>query len=149
MNVTLAQIENLLIKRCGKLMAQAGLDATTKNGTNADLVDPIAWASRQCGGVSFSFAELSAPITLSVESIDKLLDFAEYRTLETITQNLDDVDLKVGPRDEKFSQLVAQVERAIERKLAWLKTHYGWGLGTLEGGSILLSFQQNLQASED
>ena len=41
MTLTRASVEAMLIRRAGKLLTVAGLDGATKDGTNADLGDPI------------------------------------------------------------------------------------------------------------
>jgi hypothetical protein len=43
---TRAQVEQILVKRCGPLMTKAGM-AVTFAGANIDLADPIAWGLRQ------------------------------------------------------------------------------------------------------
>lgn len=150
MPLTRAQAEQLLITRMGRLMAAAELDTTTTTGANTDLTDPIGWALRQLG---ISVPNITSVTDADVAQVqdanqDLFFDLAELRTLETIGGNLDLVDLQVGPRSEKLSQLVGQVERAISRKHAQLKTRHGWGLGTLTGGSILLTFQDNTEAAD-
>lgn len=149
MPLTLANIEAVLLRRVGKLLAAAELDATTSDGTNADLVDPIAWALRHCGMLLASplAATDSELAQLEADRLDELLDYAELRTLETITTSLDDVDLTVGPRSERFSQLVAQVERALERKRSMVQRRYGVDVGTISSGSLLLGIAQQYPLS--
>src|SRR5690242_14586451 len=102
MSLTRANIETILVKRCGPLMTAAGM-ATTVLGSNADLNDPIGYAVRKAGGSVTSFVAVADADIAGVDELgyDQLLDLAELRTLETILGNLDDVDLRVGPRDEK------------------------------------------------
>jgi hypothetical protein len=123
-------------------MAVAGM-AVTYAGANADLNDPIGYALRKLG---YTVASITAVADTDLDDVatddhDKLLDVAELRTLETILGNLDDVDLRVGPRDEAFNQLADRLEKAIERKRTYLVREYGFG-AELEEGLITLAFQE-------
>lgn len=117
MALTRVQFETILINRCGKQLTAAGLDGTTVDGANADLNDPLGYAIRQAGG---SVADLSSVAdadlaTFAASDYDKLFDFAEYRTLENISGNLDLVDITEGPHRESLSQLAAQIEKRLTR----------------------------------
>jgi hypothetical protein len=59
-----------------------------------------------------------------------------------IQGNFDLVDLRVGDRDEKYSQFVTSLDKAIDRLTKKVATEYGNGLGTLSAGVISLDFQQ-------
>ncbi len=144
MALTRAQVEAILIRRCGKLLTAAGLDGTTITGTNADLNDPIGAAIRQCGG---SVADIAAVADgdlagIGADLYDQLFDLAELRTLESISGNLDDVNVQAGAIREDLGQLSDQVDRKIERKRAQAQRDYGVGLGTLEAGVLALDFMQ-------
>lgn len=109
-------------------MSEAGLSITMA-GANSDLNDPIGWAIRQCGGsVSDPTSVTSGDVTsVSEAATDKLFDLAELRTLETISGNLAVVDLDIGPRSEKLSQLAEMVEKRLIRKRQAVQTDYGFG----------------------
>lgn len=144
MTTTRANIEAVLVRRCGKLLTAAGLDGTTIAGTNGDLNDPIGWAIRQCGG---TVATLTSVVDGDVSSVndadaDKLLDLAELRTIETIEGNLDGVDITVGPRSESLNQLSVRVRAKLDSKRAQLQRDYGFGVGTLTAGVVSLDFAQ-------
>lgn len=144
MALTRASLESILIRRAGKQLTAASLDGTTVDGTNADLNDPLASALRQCGLsvaniASVSDSDLSA---LDDADIDKLLDLAELRTLESCLGNLDLVDVTAGPIKESFGQIGSRLEKAIERKRAAITRTYGIGMGSLSAGLIDLGFQQ-------
>lgn len=150
MSITRAEAESILIRRAGALIAAAGLDGSTVDGTNADLNDPLGWAVRQAGGsVSSPGAVADADLaTVADDDLDQLLDLAEVRTLESIAGNLDLVNITVGSRREELGALAQQVERAIERKRAALQRAYGFGLGSLTAGSITLGFAETTPTSE-
>lgn len=132
-----ANVEVVLVKRVGPLMSKAGL-AVTFAGSNADLADPIAWALRQAG---YSVADITDPTTAEVATVgsadlDEALDYAEYRLLETILGNLDDVDTTVGPRTEKLNQLSEKVEKRLKRLGEKLEDEYGFGATTPQIGVV-------------
>lgn len=143
MSLTRANIEAVLIKRCGHLLTVAGLDGATAGGTNADLGDPIAFALRQIG---CSVATPASPTDAEVASAstgdtDQLLDLAEIRVLETILQHLLDlVDTEAGARVDNYSQLAAGIQARLQRAQDQAKAIYGWTATTLEAGYAYLDF---------
>lgn len=144
MTITRTQVERILIKRCGLLMTAAGLDGVTINGTNADLDDPIGVALRASG---LSVADISAVsdsdlASVSSDLIDQVLDIAEYRALQNIEGNLDQVDITIGPRSESLNQLATQIKPKIERLQMRISRLYGLGLGALNAGVIALDFAE-------
>lgn len=144
MSLTRAQVEKVLIKRCGLLMTAAGLDGVTFAGTNDDLNDPIGTALRACGlsvtdVTSVSDGDLAS---VSDDLFDQLFDIAEHRTLLNIEGNFDQVDITLGPRSESRNQLAAQIRAKIDRLEARISRLYGIGLGTLSAGVIGLDFAE-------
>jgi len=142
MTVTRDNIERILVARCGYLMNAAGLDGSTDDGTNTDLNDPIGYALRKAGYTvdnlgSVDDDDLSG---VDVEDYDQVFDLAELRTLENILGNLDDVDIKLGPRSESLSQLSEMLDTRVMRLQAKIERQYGVGLSTLEAGVITLDF---------
>lgn len=129
MALTRANVEVILISRLSNLLTEAGLDGTTNDGTNTDLNDPIGWAIRQADGSVDDFTLVDDTDVARVGSgdYDKLLDLAEYRTLENISGNLDEVDIKSGPFEQKYSQLADRVEKRLERVRAHLEKTYDFG----------------------
>lgn len=112
--MTRAQAEQMLVVRCGPIMSAADM-ATTDTGSNADLNDPIGYGVRKAGGAVASYALVTDADVATATNLDLMLDWAEYRLLENLLTNLDDVDIEAGPRSEKLSQLAAQVERRVIR----------------------------------
>jgi len=144
MAITRANVEATLIKRLGQKMTAAGLDGTTFSGSNTDLNDPIGMALRTIG-VSVTDISLVTNSDLSGvtgDQIDALLDIAELRTLQNISGNLTAVDQSVGPRDMSLNQLSNQVEKAIERLTEYIAKVHGYGIGSLDAGTISLDFQE-------
>ena len=144
MAVSRANVEYILVARVGALMTKASLDGTTVDGTNADLADPIAWALQTAG---YSVADITNPTTAEVAlALDDILEvsaLAELRTMENILGNLDDVDTSVGPRDEKLSQLAAQVQRRLDNLMASISQSYGHGAAELTTGTLTYEFAEH------
>lgn len=142
MALTRANVETILIRRSGALMTAAGLDGTTVAGTNVDLNDPIGVAIVAVGGsVTSRVLVADADVaTVATASYDQFLDIAEYRLLQNISGNLSDVDITVGPRSEKLSQLATHLNKMLDRKKDALENQYGYNAGTLEAGVLTLSF---------
>lgn len=149
MALSRANVETILIRRCGRLLTACDLDGTTVSGANGDLNDPIASALRTLGytvasRVSVVDADLAGVASGNEEA---LLDVAELRTLESALQNLDVVDVQVGPEKESLSQLGTRLEKAIDRKRAQVQRDYGIGLSTLSAGVITLGFAEQNDAT--
>jgi hypothetical protein len=144
MTITRANVEAILVARCGKLLAAADLDGTTIAGTNASLNDPIGWAARQLGYPVANLTAVSDSDLANVtdDEVDQLLDLAELRTLQNIEGNLDDVDISANGRDESLGQLVKQVQTRLDRVKAAIEKTYGTGLGTLSAGVVTLDFME-------
>jgi hypothetical protein len=150
MSLTRANVESILVKRCGRLLTAADLDGSTVDGTNADLNDPIGWAVRQAG---YTVTDITAVADADLASVattnyDELLDLAELRALETILGNLDDVNIKIGPRSEDLSDLARQVEKRLELQRKKVELEYGYGVGTLEAGVITLEIAEHYEGTE-
>ena len=126
MALTRAQVETVLIKRCGQLMAQAELEITTA-GSNSDLNDPIGYALRRIGLMPANISNISDSdfVLLNTDDLDKLFDIAELRTLKNIQGNLTMVDTTTGPLTEKLSQLGASLEKQITRVENKIAEEYG------------------------
>jgi hypothetical protein len=141
MSITRAQVETVLLARCGKKMAIAGLDGTTHDGTNPDLTDPISASLFEMGYLSDLGTVSDANLT-SIEGnrVNEFLDRAERRCLENISGNLDLVNISLGPRREDLGQLVEQVENAIARLERKISQRYGDS--QLIGDTLRMDFQE-------
>lgn len=132
--LTREQAELVVLSRCRKFLDAAELDSGP-GGWNPDLNDPLATALADMGLAAADRARVTdSDLTAAAGRENELLDRAEVRLLETIYQNIDLVDIQLGPRAEKFSQLADRVLRAIERKQTLLQKQYGAGVGTLSVG---------------
>lgn len=142
MGITRSEAERILVNRCGALMTAAGLDGITQDGANDDLNDTLGVALRTIG---LSVGDISRVLDSDLSSvtdddIDKFLDVAEFRLLQTIIGNLDDVDIEAGPFTAKYSQLARQLERRMSRLQDKLLVEYGIGGAILEIGVINMNF---------
>lgn len=137
MALTRANVEFLMEARLSPLLAAAGM-AVTVTGVNVDLNDPIGRAVRDLGHAVTSLVLVAdADVAqVTVAQYDEFLDAAELHTLENILGNLDNTDIRVGPRTEKLSQLATQVERKIKRLRAAMALAYGYGLAIPQSGVI-------------
>ena len=144
MALTRANVEFLIEARTGPLLTAAGM-AVTVVGTNVDLNDPIARAVRALGhAVASAVLVADADVAAVTDAeTDEFLDFCELFTLENILGNLDDVDIKVGPRSEALNQLAEKVERKIERKMKSMERLYGYGMQEVATGYIRLGFAEH------
>lgn len=141
MALTRANTEALLIASVGPLMTAAGMDGTTVDGTNADANGPIGRAVRDLG---YAVADATAVADTDIASVtdaqhNEFLDRVTLHTLEAILGNLDDVDIVVGPRSEKLSQLAEQVEK----KLARLRRSLGEDMVTPESQYITIQIAEH------
>lgn len=142
MTITRVTSEKVLVKRLGPLMAAGGMSVTVL-GTNVDLNDPLAWATRQMGDTTSNIDTVTDAELTGVSGTDDFLDLAEYRTLQNILGALDDVDLTAGPRTEKFNQLVLQTQKKLDR----LEERVGDLLNPMTASYISLDFVEHGEAA--
>ena len=150
MAVTRANVETNLIRRLGPLMTKAGMDGSTADGTNTDLADPIAWALRQAGYPTADITDpTDAEVAAAESEIDQVQDLSEMRTLESILGGLDDVDISVGPRDEKLSQLAEQAGNKLKAIQDKVENLYSWSASPLTTGTLTYEFAEHQDGSQD
>lgn len=140
MSYTRTQVETLLLQRCGNLMTAAGMNVYAAPGYHSALDDPIGYSLRRLGySVTDITSIADADVTAVTESdLDAFLDLAELRLLQNIIGNLDGVDLTVGPRQERLSQLRDGVEVRVGKLADKISAEYGIGGASLQAGSIEL-----------
>ena len=145
MTLTRANTEFLTIAKVAPLMAAAGMDSTTVDGTNVNLNGPIGKAVRLLGHtVTSAILVADADVAQVTDAeTDEFLDTTELFTLEGILGNFSKTEIRVDSMTTKFQQLVEQVERKIKRLSAQLERDYGYGLPTLEAGYIQLDFAEH------
>lgn len=133
--------ETILVKRLGPLMAVAEMSVDMV-GTNADLNDPLAWATRGVGGTTATYSTVTDAELALVSDLDDLLVLAEWRTLKNIQGALNTVDLTVGPMEENLSQYAEKVQQMLDNLEPLIE-----GLGVLAvpmtAGYISLSFAEH------
>ena len=142
MSVTRAAVEGVLLKRVGRLMALVQMDGTADTGSNADLVEPIAFALRQIGLAPATFGAVTDAdfVKLDPADLDQLLDYAEWRLLLNIRGNFDLVNLTIGPRREDWGNVRDQLARLIDDVKTRLETMYATDFNALRGGVIAYDF---------
>lgn len=138
MTLTRANTEFLIEARVGPLLTAAGMDGSTVDGTNVDLNGPIGRAVRDLGHTVTSAVLVADADVAQVTDAQtyEYIDTATLHTLEAILGNLDDVEIRVGPRSEKLNQLAEQVERKVARLRKAMERDYGYGMATPVAGYI-------------
>mgnify|MGYP000952833294 FL=1 len=125
MTLTRANLESLLVKRCGGLMSLVDMAVTTA-GANADLNDPLQYALRYGEYEVADITSVSNSDIAEVEDadIDLILDVAELRLLENIQGNFNLVDITNGPESEKYSQAANVIEKRLSRLQDKVDSYY-------------------------
>ena len=125
--LTLAGVQGVLIARCSTMMSLVKMDATTKDTANADLADPVRCAIREIGYDTIDPLAVTdedlAPI--AGPDVEKLLDRAEQRTLETVWGNWTQVDMQQGDDAQKLSQLADRLLARIKDLEERIRKPYG------------------------
>lgn len=136
MGLTVAQIEGVLLKRCGPAMGVVGMDATTNTGANADLADAIGYGVTMLGLAAASpLAVADGDVaSLAGPRLAKLLDLAERRTLETVLNGYTFVDRQVDRDAQKKDQFRQGLRARIDALTARLSQPYGGGFPTMRIG---------------
>ncbi len=144
-----SQVEEVLIRRVGKIFEAAGLD-TSSVGANPDLNDPIGWALSIMEAPPDDIVLVGDDDLAAITNADIyfLLDLAELRCLETFLGNFDGVDFKLGPRWEYLSQLSQGVRLRAEKLRTSLGGAFNLGGGpSLRSGMITLDFAEHVDTS--
>jgi hypothetical protein len=150
MPILRASLEAAVLRRVKAWWAQVGLDATTVNGTNADLNDPLTTSCRLLGLTLADPLNLAADVGganvdlagVTQDQIDQLLDVAEWRCVRTCRANWSNVSMRVGQNAQDLTDLADRLEKADQRLTEQVRNQYGIGLGALGAESIDLGFQQ-------
>lgn len=137
MAYTVLQIETLLLRRAKSIMNEVGMDVVP-SGVNTDLADPINEALTMMGMYADDPTTPTDADLSSVTNADllKMLDLSEYRLLINVFQNFDDVDVRIGHRQEEFSQLANRILQRVDRLRTHIREEYGIGLQDLQAGVI-------------
>jgi hypothetical protein len=127
MALTRAATEDAILRRCDQMMITVGMDGTTRDGTNADLADPIRFGVRDMG---FSIADALIPADADLSPIadywvDRLLDGAELRVLETCWSKWPYVSSTLGTDEQRLSDLADRLQTRISELTDKLKKPYG------------------------
>ena len=145
MTVTRANVEAVLVKRCGQLMQAASMDGISCAGANLDMNDPIGGALRRLGYVVASMAAVTDTDVAQVSDVklDALLDLAEVRVLENVISHLDDATVYSGMSgSSRMASRVRQIQAMVDRKRSYVEREHKLGLGQLEVGVVQFDFVQ-------
>lgn len=118
MSITRIEVEQVLARRLGNFLAEAGMDAL-QDGVNPWLTDPLRWSLTALGYTVASVTAVTDSDLSGVETAhtEALLDLTELRTLEAVQTNLTAVDVTAGPLSERRSQLADRIgEMVTERR---------------------------------
>lgn len=145
MAFTRAQIETLLVRRCGKRLALVGLDGATADGTNADLADPIRAGLASVGVDAADPTDPTDADLAAVASADlpQLLDVAELRALESALGNWDLCDEQAGTDKQDWAKVGELLQKQIQALRDQLRDLYGLGAPGLSIGLVDLNFAES------
>ncbi len=115
MELTVALIEAELLVRLGPYLKRVGLDGTAADGTNAALRGPIRGAVWSLGLATADPIAVADADVAGVEgfALERILDVAELKALETCWGNWPEVDQQAGEESQNLSQLADRIERRI------------------------------------
>ena len=109
------------------MMTTVGLDGTTSNGSNRDLDDPIRLALRDLG---FPIADVLVVtdndlVPITDVYVDRVLDGAELRALETCWANWPYVTSGIGNETQNLSDLANRLQKRIDQLIDKLRRPVG------------------------
>lgn len=136
----------IIVSRLGPLMEVAEM-AVSIAGVNADLNDPLAWATRMVGQATASHETVTdAELALvATADYDDLMSLAEWRTLKNIQGALNAVDITTGPRSEKLSQYAGKVQQMLDNLEPTIEA-LGVLTSAMTAGYISLDFAEHAEA---
>lgn len=142
MPVTATQFRTVLIRRCGRKLAYAGMDSATVVGTNLDLVDPMREALASLGLAAADVSDVTDDDLAAVADHQQpqLLDVGELRCLESILGNRALGDRKALDSEYFDGRFYAHLELTVSRRRNELRDQYGYGLAPLTSGVFDLGF---------
>ena len=119
--------------RIGGYWSVAGLDATTVDGTNTSLNDPITQAARDLGYSLVDFTSLADAdlTTFTADQWTALLDVSTLYCLRKIEGSYTKFDETVGPKSQQLSQRRDGYEQALKYWANLCLKKYGIGLMTM------------------
>lgn len=134
MALTWSNIASILEEAYDGILTEADLDLDLYS------IAAINRALRQCGYTVTSPTTVTAADVAAVSVADeqKFLDHCALNVLYQVWADLTNVDITVGPRTEKLSQLADRVERMIARLEKYMASAYGLGMPEPQAGYISL-----------
>lgn len=124
MSITRIDAENLLGRRIGGFLAEAGM--TVNSGVNPWLTDPLRWALAALGAAPAAYTAVTDDdlAALDATRVDALLDLTELKALEAVQTNLTAVDVTAGPLQERRGQLAERLADLIAERRKSYGTRY-------------------------
>src|SRR5918997_857232 len=115
MPLSVAAIESELLVLVGPYLRRVGLDGTTADGSNAALRGAIRRAVLSLGlATGDPIAVVDADVAdISGLDLEKLLEVAELKALETCWGNWPEVDQQAGEERQDLSQLADRIDRRV------------------------------------
>ena len=125
MSITRVDAEQILDRRLGAFLAEAGM--TSSSGVNPWLTDPLRWALSALGVESASMVAVTDDdlAALDAAKVDALLDLTELKALEAVQTNLTSVDVTAGPLQERRGQLGDRLGEMVREKRKICAARYG------------------------
>lgn len=122
-----SDVELALTKRCGALVARAGLDGTTASGANADCNDPIADALDELNLFATNRSLVTDNDVANVPQSQQrqFLALAELRYLQNGLFNLTLYNERWVNHSEDLDQLGKRLQAAIDLRIAEIKRRWG------------------------
>lgn len=147
MALTRAVAEFVVIRGCGKILARAGLDGTTVDGTNDDLTDALREGLASLGfGVATLGAVTDADLMpIAPTNFSQFRDIAILSALESALGNLAQPDQMADTDNQQMlGKLRDSIEATVARKQKLAQQQYGYGLGSLTAGVVDLGFAETI-----
>jgi hypothetical protein len=147
MSVTIANLESELITRgkFGRILALAGLDGVTVNGSNYDLRAPLIRALPEVGYQAANPLTLvdSDVSSLTANAVERVLLAAKRDLIDQIILNWDEVEKSFGADKDallRFEKRLKAMCDALDKELAVkysVTGVQGFAFGCIESGSYL------------
>jgi hypothetical protein len=137
--LTVSGLQALLSGLCGNWLAASDLDGTA---TSAAFLYPIARSLTELGiapasPLTVADADLTA---VTADQLPQLVDVAELWSIQTALQNYSKIDQTGSLGQKRFGHLRMDMERTLARKSKEVRQRYGFGRGSLVGGTVDLDF---------
>jgi hypothetical protein len=135
MPILRSYVETTLVRRLRHWLDEVGMSLST-DGTNSDLNDAVRVGLWRCGLSAADPAHVVDDDLSGLDGhlIDRLLDFAELRQLESIQSNL--IYTKVD--SASYSETKASLDQIVKDRRAEIMARHGGsiGVGNVRAGAL-------------